>query len=515
MYKVLIADDETKIRQGLHYIVDWNALGFSIIGEASNGEEALHFMLKNTPDVVLIDIHMPKLFGLDVIKRARSEGFKGKVIILSGYSDFKYAQEAIKQDVKFYLTKPVEENDLTEILQQIHMQLTKESQQELNIEQYRKKAKTTILKDLLMGHADFTKLDYKDINLSSDIYQVVICEKYSHNAADSSYLFSDLLMVTNQDNASYDTVTIDNNEIILLKSNFAIKKFVDFLNRYEREKKPQKGSPLDSLFITYGRRITSLNDIHFSFEEAFLLLQRRFFCEQGQHTIGYDQLPIIEKVTYVLNDDMLQHYSELLINYIQTFNRNMVAHTLNELVITLYNTKDDINRIKIFLTDLYLRIKEKLYHLYNTINIPFPTNSWIMEFIGTKYYLYEIILFFTEQFEMIMSSIGNSSRDSILDDIIHYIDHNYMENIKLENIAPLFGYNSSYLGKIFRQKIGKSFNSYVDYVRINHSKILLEQDALKVYEIAMKVGYRNVDYFHMKFKKYVGESPAEYRKNFR
>ena len=81
----------------------------------------------------------------------------------------------------------------------------------------------------------------------------------------------------------------------------------------------------------------------------------------------------------------------------------------------------------------------------------FPSNADIIRLIEEKYYLYEIILYFTEQFEMIMSSIGNSSRESVLDDILHYINHNYASNITLENIAPLFGYNSSYLGKIFRK----------------------------------------------------------------
>ena len=113
---------------------------------------------------------------------------------------------------------------------------------------------------------------------------------------------------------------------------------------------------------------------------------------------------------------------------------------------------------------------------------------------------------------MIMSSIGNSSRESVLDDILHYINHNYASNITLENIAPLFGYNSSYLGKIFRKKMGENFNSYVDHVRIKHSMELLCSSELKVYAIAEKVGYRNVDYFHIKFKTYVGKSPAEYRK---
>ena len=116
------------------------------------------------------------------------------------------------------------------------------------------------------------------------------------------------------------------------------------------------------------------------------------------------------------------------------------------------------------------------------------------------------------EFELIMRAIGNPSSDSVMDDIIHYIEHNYMDNIKLENIAPLFGYNSSYLGKIFNKKVGEGFNVFIDKVRINHSKDLLINTELKVYEIAEKVGYRNVDYFHTKFKKYVKESPAEFRK---
>ena len=83
----------------------------------------------------------------------------------------------------------------------------------------------------------------------------------------------------------------------------------------------------------------------------------------------------------------------------------------------------------------------------------------------------------------------------------------------MENIAPLFGYNSAYLGKIFTKTAGESFNSYIDHKRIDHSKELLKENRLKVYEISEKVGYKNVDYFHKKFKKYVGVSPAEYRKN--
>ena len=193
----------------------------------------------------------------------------------------------------------------------------------------------------------------------------------------------------------------------------------------------------------------------------------------------------------------------------------MLAETLNELKSKLYDTADSIPEIRLFLTDMFLQIKEQANHLYNSANIAFPNNSEIIKSIEDCLYLYDIFLYLTELFELVISSIGSTSRESVLDDILHYINHNFASNITLENIAPLFGYNSSYLGKLFSKKMGENFNSYVDHVRIEHSKELLLSSYMKVYAVAEKVGYRNVDYFHVKFKKYVGKSPAEFRKENR
>ena len=146
------------------------------------------------------------------------------------------------------------------------------------------------------------------------------------------------------------------------------------------------------------------------------------------------------------------------------------------------------------------------------MDITFSSNASIIDFIEKKYYLYEILQYFSEHFEMCMNAIGSPTSKTIIEDILYYIDHNYRENLKLETIAPLFGYNSSYLGKIFTREVGETFNSYLDRIRIRRSKELLRDRSLKVYEVAEKVGYKNVDYFHKKFKKLVGESPAEYRK---
>ncbi|MDY3854145.1 MAG: response regulator transcription factor [Butyribacter sp.] len=513
MNTVFIADDELIIRQGLKCIIEWEELGFQIIGEAANGEDALHFITDNNPDVVMLDIRMPKITGLDVVKKIRQNGYRGKVIILSGYSDFKYAQAAIRYGVEYYLTKPIDEQELLETVQEIGQILQAEAEQRNTLDRYRDQARSIILCDILAGNAILAPFDLAELNLDATKYQVVIYEKYSHHAADMSYRFADLLKVTNEDNSSYENITIDNNEILLLKGDFIIQKFFEFLEHYEREQKPQTNSPLDSLFITYGRIVTSIDEVHTSYNEALRLLQRRFFCENKQHTIGYNELPeVAHKETYELNAEALQDYCERLIGFIQAAKRNQVAETLCELEQNLYYASVTIPEIKLFLTDLYLSIKEKISHLYHNENIPFPGNTEIISCIGEKYYLYEIILFFTEQFEMIMRSIGNPSSNGVMDDIINYIEHNYMNNIKLENIAPLFGYNSSYLGKIFNKKAGMGFNMFIDQVRIKHSKELLANTDLKVYEIAEKVGYRNVDYFHTKFKKYVNQSPAEYRK---
>lgn len=516
MYKVLIADDESIIREGIKCLFDYESLGFTIAAEAANGEQALQKLLAHSVDVVLIDIRMPGMSGLDVIRNARESGFHGKIIILSGYSDFKYAQEAIRYGVEDYLTKPIDEEELERLLCSIREQLDADHANANTAEHYRQKAHDTIIEDILLKKADLSRLNLKDLHLNSDIYQVVICAKYGRQTQDASYRFSDLLRVTNQDNHSYDSIILQYNEVLLLKGSFAISKFNDFLERYEREKRPQKDSPLDALFITYGRCVSTLEDVPSSYQEAYCLLNRRFFCEQEQHTIGYRALPALSNHTPLICDAFLEKYSAALLNYIQSFNRNMVAETLNDLQHQLYNTSDSIDDIRLFLADLYLRIKEQINHLYSNASIPFASNADIIKFINDKYYLYEIILFFTEQFEVIMSSIGNSTRESVLDDILHYINHNYTNNITLENIAPLFGYNSSYLGKIFSKKMGENFNSYVDHIRINRSKeLLLLNDDLKIYTIAERVGYRNVDYFHIKFKKYVGQSPAEFRKKNR
>ncbi len=512
MYTVLIADDEAIIRRGLKKVVNWEQLGYNIIGEASDGEEALSCLLNQNPEVVLMDIRMPLMDGLEVIQKARAGNYKGKIIILSGFSDFAYAQEAIRYDVKFYLNKPLNELELEAALNSISHELQEEAREKRTVSHYREKAKISILRDIINGEADISRINLADLHMTENIFQVLIYEKYSHNIADTSYNFSEILRVTNQDSNSLESVTIKENQVIILKGEFAIGQFNRFIEKFEYDLKPQKGSPLDTLFISYGRTVSEVTAIRTSYLDALFLMQRRFFCAQDQHTIGYLDTEENKSEKLPFDHEMINSFYNLLVNYIQTHNRNLLVETLHELEKKLNRCEIDIPDIKLSLSDLFLQIKDKINNLYAGSKIPFPTNTQIINFITTRNYLYEILAFFTEEFEIIMNTVGVSGNDSVIDSVIYYIEHNYKENIKLESIACLFGYNSCYLGKLFHEKTGKSFNYYVDYVRVQNSIKLLKQNNMKVYDIAEKVGYRNVDYFYTKFRKYTNLTPTEYRK---
>lgn len=510
METVYIADDEANIREGLKYIIDWESLGFSVCGEAGNGEDALHDILKQHPSLVLLDLHMPKLQGLEVIEKAKEQGFAGTFVILSGYSDFKYAQTAMKFGVKYYLTKPMEEEELEAVVKEVYASIQEERQKNEDDEFFRRKSKKEILLDIIHDEVQFELLNVKELALEAEVYQMVLYENFQIGELELPYQFADMFMVADSGNESFEHFTVNGKEALLLKGRFAIEKFQRFLKHYESV--PQKGSPLDTLFISYGSLVTDIRELKMSYKQAAALLGRRFFCQKGQHVLGYEALPALEKEKLSLNTELVDEYCTKLSDFLQTFSRRKVSDTLQELEAYLYQVDTDTTAIKLFITDLYLRIKETIRHRYNTQTIPFDSNQDSIAFINEQHYLYEITEYLEEQFEEVMASLGNSSRDSVMDDILYYIEHNYSANLKLESIAALFGYNSSYLGKIFNKNVGESFNSYVDQVRIKHAIELLVENKHKVYEIAELVGYKNVDYFHKKFKKYVGESPAEYRK---
>ncbi len=507
LISVLIVDDEQFIRQGLRHTILWEEFGFYILGESATAEDALEKIRNHHPDLVLLDIRMPKMHGTELMKAVRREGFQGDFIIISGYSDFKYAKAALNCGASDYLTKPIDKDELVRAILKVKERVYKRISEQSSLMQYANKAKASILHELLVSDKFDSTIHYSQLGLSSYAYQVVIYESYTPYY--TTYSFADILKTANHGSQVFEHITIDNREIILLKGEVAIERFNRCLAHYRTG--TEKGSPLDILFLTYSPVTPNLSSLHSSYEICCKLMDRRFFCTENQHVLSYEDLPESFHSDISLDFDLARSYSSRLTGYIQSFNRRQIEEVLSELSRKLYLCDQEINTIKYFLIDIFLQIKQTIAGNYSSLQIPFAHNAGIIETLTRKYYLYEILSYFSEQFEMIMHIIGNNSSQSVLDDILYYINHNYHESIKLDTIAGLFGYNSSYLGKIFKEKVGQNFNSYLDTVRIKNAVELLDDTDLRIYEISARVGYKSVDYFQQKFRKVMGINPSEYR----
>ncbi len=510
MKNVLLVDDEAVIREGLKLLIDWESYGFTVTGFSANGNDAVKKIMNLRPDLVIMDIRMPGLSGIEVLAQVRSKGYEGEIVILSGYSEFEYARAALGYNVCGYLTKPVDEEALTQILKKASQSLDRRSEEKRTKDQYYEKFRIQLVRDLLVSDETPDEIQREEYDLGFSVYQVLTYERFDPKDPKREYSFAELLTVSGMTSETFVHLNIEGEDILLLLGEAAIRRFSDVLAKFSSELAPQADSPLSTLFITYGKMVNSLEAVPYSYQEAVEYMKRRFYCDEGVHVSGGDDT--IEQGDEALGKDRLEFYTDALSGLIQSFNRSGIAEKLTELKLELTGVSDSIEDVRLFLTDLFLSVKEKLNHLYAGKKLPFATNSDVIRYIREQFYLYEILRFLSEQFEHVMAEMGGFSGDSVMDAVAGFIAHNYAENITLENIAPLFGYNSSYLGKIFARKMGENFNSYLDKVRIEEAKRELLAEGVKVYTVAERVGYKNVDYFHVKFKKYTGLSPAEYRK---
>lgn len=504
---VLIADDEAEVLKGLKRIVNWEALGFSICGEAQNGTDALERILILRPDLVLLDIRMPRMTGLEIIQTAKEHGYTGHWIILSGYSEFSYAQTAVSLGVDGYLLKPVDEDELADTVRKVHNRIQEERENSTRLQVYRSNARLSILSDLITGRKVPESFDLQDLHLDADQYRIVICERYDRSSYCDYWELSDLLNLTSPElRNACETVNISQQKITLLRGSRIIRLFSRLLEHYKTVG-PQEGSALNSMFLICGRIVQYSSELPMSYEDTCKLLAKRFFCEKGQHILTETDLPQEERPAGDLSK-LSAEFAGRITAVLLTRSRLRLAETLHQIEQELYQYSAEANDVKQALIDLLLRIRQNLAERGILSGFPFPGNAEIMKEIPSRDYLYEIIQWISEQFSRCMDHQGAD----LVEDIRYYILHNYQQNLRLENIAPLFGYNVSYLGKLFTKKTGESFNGFLDQVRVEKAKELLRDPDRKIYEVAELVGWSNVDYFCKKFRKITGITPSEFRK---
>ena len=496
MLKVLIIDDEPNVRKGLKILVPWEENGFEICGDSGDPDEGLSLIMSMEPDIVLIDIKMPGRLGLDIIREVRENGFSGKFIIVSGYSNFDYAKDAIRYGVKSYILKPVDEDELMEII----LKLKEEIAQDRKWEKDKKIVEEDAIRNLLLeGNKELEEKLCK-----YDSFQTaIIFDEYSKSNDKAARKLESLIKEKLNKYADDVDVIRMNNYVALLFKDFRNSR----VNRILLDLKIRISSEIGrNICITLGSECDNPVFISHSYKEAEKLLNYKFIYFEKE-ILSVDTVKEEEKLisTEKINSEKLYSYIE--VNDIESINDYLIKIKNNVILEKLSEDEIKISAIKLF-----LGLVGKLSKDYDLKMENFFDEENIVRDINNINSLKSLIKYLSNNFIEISTRIGEKSSYGIINKMVVYINKNYYRDLKLEGLAEIFNYNSAYLGKLFKNEVGENFNTYFDKVRIKEAKTLLLGEQLKVYEVSEKVGYKNIDYFHSKFKKYVGMSPMNYKK---
>ncbi|NOW06629.1 response regulator [Clostridium beijerinckii] len=489
MLDVLIIDDEPNVRKGLKIIVPWEENGFKICGDSGDADEGLEKIFNLNPNIVLLDIKMPGKLGIDVIREAREKGYKGKFIIVSGYSNFEYAKDAIKYGAKSYILKPIDEDELMEIL----LELKKEINDENRWEKDKKVIEEINLKNLFIEGSMEESGRYSQY----ENFQVAIVDSEVIN------LEKNVKTALNVYSEEIDIIKIDSYIVLLFKGFKNIRVNRTLQDLFEKIIK-EIGR---NIFITIGNEVRKSIDIHKSYKEAERLMKQKFLhLEKGIISSNIDEEEKNDKGEKEGFD------IEKIYSYVEVNDLEQLKISFEKIENYLKQNNYSEDKIKIMAIRIFLELKEKLVKDYNLEENLIVDKEQIIEEIYLQNSLKELMSYLLENFTIFSNKIADNSSDNIIKRMTNYINKNYYKDLKLEGLSEIFNYNSAYLGKLFKSATGENFNTYVDKIRIEKAKVFLTEEKLKVYQVSEKVGYKNIDYFHSKFKKYVGTSPLNYKK---
>ncbi|MEY8750675.1 response regulator [Alkalicoccobacillus gibsonii] len=496
MYQVLIVDDEPMIREGLCSLIPWHQYGFRVQGTAKNGKEALQLYQRLKPDVIIVDIRMPEMGGLELIHTIRETDSTIRFIILTGHADFAYAKEALVHRVDGYLLKPLDEEELIPLLKQIQVDLRQRNTlTELLEEDFQLKKDRFITQALTRSNTLSKDQFYeqcKVYGLSAKSYRIMLFQvQQSKELTEREFKQLERTLPNG--------FVFTNPKVGVILLNEAT----------EWERQLTSFVQAKEGYGAIGEAVTDPYTLIQSYSNAQDLLSYTFLFKEST-CLTNDHLNIndIEKKDEELNlEDYVKKLSIMITLGLVTSCRDLIQELTNDLIDRRYQPmsvqKTMIHFYSMVVNKLVLHDPKKL-----TLIESLPFNPSI---IYEQSHIYEVAKIMTNRVIELIHLIYSESKTSTVEKMMELIDKQFAENLRLEGIAELLNYNAAYLGKVFREQTGEYFNTYLDKSRIKYGKIYLEK-GYKVYEVSEKVGYKDVDYFHRKFKKYVGISPRAFQK---
>ncbi len=504
--KLMIVDDEPIVREGLKTLIDWSELGFTILDEASDGNEAVNKILDRNPDLVIMDIKMPELSGVEVTEVIRQKGYCGKIIILSGYSDFTYAQTAIRLGVESYLLKPVDEDELIAALNEVRGKIEQKNILEIYNKQDHYGAKNMLLKHILTGSIPCLYKDFEryGLSLKNCPFQLVILDYSFYKDIDIIKL-SEYWIKLYQDYKP-EFITIDHSIVILISGPLSVQYFADHIFAYINKAVQEK---LQRPFVIISDTFNEVSSLPDVYQKLKNISNKLFFYYEKEKPLFCKNL---EKERYIFNSekDSPIEFIENIYKAILDKNASQVNLTVQKLYRVLQNRDFTIEQTFQFLINCIVQIKALLNKTYIKEFIEFDETKLINEICNCST-LFEIMQLLNTRFTLFCYYVKNPLGVKIIEKVLNYIDIHYNEDLKLEKIADLFGYNPAYLGRMISDQLGINFNLYIERKRLDKAIDILVNTDMRIPDISVMIGYQNVEYFYRKFKKHTNLTPGNYR----
>lgn len=528
MLRVMLVDDEPYILQGLQIIVDWEAEGYQIVAVQSNGQEAINYLRNNEVDLIISDIQMPIVNGLELLETINNEKLSNaRFVLLTGYDDFSYMQKAIRNNCHDYILKPVKKEELLSILRNVS-NLTRESvkMRENQEEMQAALLKTNII-SLIKGKYDDANVDFvsNHLQLSGGVRFIDIeVARSSEQLDDDDYdmrveqkqLFSVCKEVL-KENANHFIFDVsyseDNYDIgFIYCENMATRRDMnetEFLNSMQRKIEVLMNKPIRMLC---GKLVNSISAISKSYSSCRRLDSIKSFHNQKSVYIYEDDVQVSQNSLVLCKNEI-----DEIISSIENNDPNQINAAIDKLYTEFQNGEASERTLDLNLNYLLFQLIHLASEQDDSINQE-EIVEYISENAADNSFMRgssEHMKRFAVEYASYLSELRKSISRGILAEIEAEIKEHYSENISLKYLGDKYHINSSYLGQVFKKKYDMSFKNYLTNYRIKEAAKMIITTDKKINQIAEEVGYKDCDYFIRKFIEIKGCTPSKYRKNNR
>ena len=534
--RLLIAEDELWLRKRLVSTIDWSSYGISEVYEAEDGGEALEIALKEKPDIVITDIRMPELSGIDLMKKLNENSIFSKMIVVSGYDDFEYAQGALRMGAINYLLKPVDEEELLDSVKRCVEELKKEKNKETVFDKQSAASEMLmehIYEDLIFETSEkrteelLQKLSRKEIGFPFQSAAVVNMQVREHTFFVNDKVKSDMWSVyqwlrrnLQEDCYECQYLYMRGSQIVLLLFGDDLEaKFMERVENWVQLILEALQKELNiSLFMAAGDVTDDFSGIHRSYEMAQKKIkekraeEKRILALRNQET---------EQELNTRFDDVYGEYDfKLLIKEIRNGDSEKAQTELQAILQSSSRRLQsaDMMKLQLFYMNFINRIAgaclPECEAYADELAMPCMTVMRELIYIGSDTIVTEMwdcLRKFVEKLVEVYQENNGKRKHWMIDQVLQYVEENYNTALSTRDIAGRFFMNTSYFSKLFHEQMGCTFSNYLINVRVEKAKMMLTQTNMKLYDIAEAVGYTNVQYFSTIFKEKEGLTPSAFR----